>query len=130
MFPLFFFGLPIICYIVIFWPENDLHHLLLNYQKINDADEFLYHIRIFIKHAENRNIERKSKIYISGYIRNFEESCFDSNCVLKKYLEDLKVGVDPINKLYHHAEFLYQYGIRKFPACFTLRFCYWYYTFI
>ena len=124
MFYLFFLGIPVISIIILKWPDNDIDILLTSINKIDSGDAFVYQIRIFLKHVENRKKTRESNLYIHGYTHLFETTCMMPECSLKKYKILKEEGDDSTVTLYQHAQFLYQNGISKFPKCANLRILY------
>ena len=99
----------------IFYKAYNPDFILVDYRSIIDQDEFLLYVLKFCDFVRNKNKSRDYLIIMSGLISSLEENCIDTECPLKKYLINLKKGIDSEYYLLQFVESLYQYGIAKFP---------------
>ena len=88
--------------------------IVKDYRNIFNPDEFLQYILKFSDFVRNKNKSRNHLIVMTGLISSMEEKCVDAECPLKKYLINLKKGIDSEYYLLQFIETLYQYGINKF----------------
>jgi hypothetical protein len=84
-----------------------------DYNKIYINQEKLIYILNYINIIENRNKTREGKIVLRLLIEKFELSCTDPNCIIKKYLCDLKKGIDSNILLYYDCEKIFKDTISK-----------------
>ena len=87
-----------------------------DYRNIHHPDEYLQYVLKFSDFVRNKNKSRDNLIVMSGLISSMEKNCLDPECPLKKYVINLKKGIDSEYYLLQFVEILYQYGIAKFPA--------------
>jgi hypothetical protein len=123
---LFFIGIPIVVTIVL-TEKNGLFTLLLtNLSKFEKGETVIKQVRYFLELCDKKDIDRKSKLLLKGYIEYHVETCGLVDCPLKKYLAE---GSKPesVAFLYHHAQTMYQMAISKFPFCTSLRVNYSYF---
>ena len=100
----------------IFHKSYNPNFIMKDYRTINHPDEYLQYVLKFSEFVRNKNKSRDNLIIMNGLISSMEENCLDSECPLKKYIINLKKGIDSEYYLLQFVEILYQYGITKFPA--------------
>ena len=100
----------------VFYKSFSLDFLLIDIKTIINPDRYLQYVLKFSEFVRNKNRSREYLIVITGLISSMEEHCIDPECPLKKYLVNLKKGIDSEYYLLQFVEILYQYGITKFPA--------------
>ena len=100
----------------IFHKSYNPDFIMKDYRSIHHPDEYLQYVLKFSDFVRNKNKSRDYLIVMSGLISSMEENCLDSECPLKKYVINLKKGIDSEYYLLQFVEILYQYGIAKFPA--------------
>ena len=105
----------IIFLIFIFYKTYSPGFISIDYRTIIDQDEYLQYVLKFCDYVRNKNKSRDYLIMMSGLISSLEEDCINQECPLKKYLINLKKGIDSEYYLLQFVESLYQYGIAKFP---------------
>ena len=111
-----FSSLVVIIFIFfIFYQTYNPNFILIDYRTIIDQDEYLQYVLKFSDFVRNKNKSRDYLIIMSGLISSMEENCIDQECPLKKYLINLKNGIDSEYYLLQFVESLYQFGIAKFP---------------
>ena len=112
-----FASLVIIIFIFfLFYKSYSPNFITIDFRTIIDPDEYLQYVLKFCDFVRNKNKSRDYLIIMSGLISSMEENCIDDDCPLKKYLINLKKGIDSEYYLLQYVETLYQYGIAKFPA--------------
>ena len=111
---LFYCCVIIIIMFIIFFKSDEIDYISKDYKKINNPDEFLQYILYFYKFVKNKNNSRNYATIIKSLITSLEENCIDQNCLLKKYLKNLKNGYDFEYILLQFCEKLFLYGISKF----------------
>ena len=112
-----FASLVIIIFIsFIFYKTYSPNFITIDFRTIIDQDEYLQYVLKFCDFVRNKNKSRDNLIIMSGLISSMEDNCLDPECPLKKYLINLKKGIDSEYYLLQFVEILYQYGIAKFPA--------------
>lgn len=123
---LFFIGIPIVVTIVL-TEKNGLFTLLLtNLSKFEKGETVIKQVRYFLELCDKKEIDRKSKLLLKGYIEYHVETCGLVDCPLKKYLAEGSKS-ESVAFLYHHAQTMYQMAISKFPFCTSLRVNYSYF---
>ena len=107
--------ITIIFIFFVFHKSYNPDFIVKDYRTIFNPDEFLQYILRFSEFVRNKNKSRNHLIVMTGLISSMEEKCIDPECPLKKYLINLKKGIDSEYYLLQFVETLYQYGINKFP---------------
>ena len=100
----------------IFHKSYNPNFIMKDYRNIHHPDEYLQYVLKFSDFVRNKNKSRDNLIVMSGLISSMEKNCLDPECPLKKYVINLKKGIDSEYYLLQFVEILYQYGIAKFPA--------------
>ena len=118
---LFIIEILVIVIFIISYQGKELSFLNINYKNINNSDKYLdYLIKVYliIKNCAN---ERNSSIIVKTFISKIEENCFNSDCPLKKYMENLAKGKENNFYLFLYYDKLFQYGISKFKNSINLK---------
>ena len=113
IFLLFSCALLIFLYIIFFKNDN-MENISKDYKNINNPDEYLNYVKLFLNLIKNKNSSRNFSIDIKSLIFSIEENCIQKDCPLKKYLINLNKGFDYEYLLLQFCEKLFQYGISKF----------------
>ena len=100
----------------VFYKSYSPDFIKIDFRTIIDPDEYLQYVLKFCDYVRNKNKSRDYLIIMTGLISSMEENCIDAECPLKKYLINLKKGIDSEYYLLQYVEMLYQYGISKFPG--------------
>ena len=111
---LFFSGILIIIIYTFLYKNNEIDYILINYTKINNPVDYLYYVSIYYKIILNKNNSRNYLTILKSLISKIEENCIIPDCPLKKYLDNLKKGIECPFLLNQYCEYLFQYGISKF----------------
>ena len=99
--------------------------LFTSINKFPNGEKAQKQIKYYLELVDKRELDRDSKILLTGYISIYEETCNIHDCALKKYLYNLEnLNMETNAFLLQHAETLYQNGISKFPNCTSLRISY------
>ena len=118
---LFFSSIVIIIIFVFIFKNDEINIILFDYADINDPIDFLFYIYKYHSLIQNKDNSRNYLALLKSLISEIEESCIISDCPLKKYLENLKVGIESPFLLEEYCGNLFQYGITKFPDNVSLR---------
>ena len=118
---LFFIGTPILVIILIFMPDETNRVIMLDIHKFTKGEQIQHQLRLFLEVIDNLKTDRNNLVILKAYVHIFEETCITKDCELKRYKKDLEQGKEGISNLLHHALFLFQLGISKFPNCTSLR---------
>ena len=104
---------------------------IFSFLEIKEKDPYkaLLEIEYFVKMEESLEdkVSSKEHTILYSYISNYEKTCTDINCPLKKFLNlPLKVENFTEMKIYllQHAEMLYKNAVSKFPFYAKLRLSY------
>ena len=100
---------------------NDLNFILIDYTEIDNPIDYLYYIYKYYDIIENKNNSRNNLATLKSLISKIEENCILVDCPLKKYLNNIKIGVEYRFLLYQYCEKLFQYGIEKFSDDISLK---------
>ena len=111
---LFVIEILVIVLFVFYSQQKQLYFLNINYQNINNSDEYLKYILKIYMIIKNYNSKRNSSILVKTFVSKVEEECYNLDCPLKKYIEDLSEGIESNFYLYLYCDKLFQYGISKF----------------
>ena len=98
---------------IIFYEKKNSNDFLINFNKINDSNEYLQYIYSFYFTFINKNNNRNNNIKFKVSFSTIEEKCIDKDCPLKKYLLDLK-NLDKEYLLFKYCDKLFSYGMSKF----------------
>jgi hypothetical protein len=85
-----FIGGFMVSYIIITQKDKRFKLLLMNINKFSEGDSVFKQIRYFLELVDNSHKDRKSNILLKGYIYVHEESCTNSECPLKRYLQEIE----------------------------------------
>ena len=85
-----FIGGFMVSFIIITQKDNRFKLLLMNINKFSDGDYVFKQIRYFLEVVDKSHNDRKSNILLKGYIYVHEESCTNSECPLKRYLQEIE----------------------------------------
>ena len=121
--------LIILCFIIIFiyflfLKKNDLNLLKINYKNINDPEQYLNYIIKYYSLIKNNDEKRNSLAILKSVIMAIEENCYNLNCPLSKYLNNLSNGKESKFLLLQSCEKLFQFGISKFKNNVSLKYNY------
>ena len=85
-----FIGGFMVSYIIITQKDTRFKLLLMNINKFSEGDSVFKQIRYFLELVDKSHKDRKSNILLKGYIYVHEESCTNSECPLKRYLQEIE----------------------------------------
>ena len=106
---------------VLFYKKEDIDFALINHKDIESPGYYLKYIYKFYKIVINKNHSRKDYTILKSLIAKKEEKCLDSQCPLKKYIENSSNEFEDIFPLLQYCEKLFNYGISKFPNDISLK---------
>ena len=101
--------------------KNDLDYILIDYTEIDNPIDYFYYICKYYDIIRNKNNSRNNLTTLKSLISKIEENCIIVDCPLKKYLNNIKLGVEYRFLLYQYCEMLFQYGIEKFTDDISLK---------
>ena len=104
-----------------FYKNQELDFLDIDYKNINTPDEYLKYITKFYSIIKANN-KRNSSTILKSLISKLEEKCYDQECPLRKYLDNLSKGNEFKYFLFQYCEKIFQYGIAKFKKNVTLKY--------
>ena len=78
----------------IFHKSYNPNFIMKDYRNIHHPDEYLQYVLKFSDFVRNKNKSRDNLIVMSGLISSMEKNCLDPECPLKKYVINLKKGID------------------------------------
>ena len=111
---LFFNFNILILFYIIFFKTNNTQFFSQDYKNINSPNQYLQYITQYYNIIHNKNNSRNFNIDLKSIISSIEEHCIEKDCPLKKYLKNLKNGLDCEYLLLQFCDKLFQYGISKF----------------
>ena len=111
---LFFSFIIIISIYIVFYKNKETDFLLIDYKEINNPVDYLYHISSFYNIIQNKKKTRNYFTVVESLISKIEENCIIVDCPLKKYLDNIKIGIEYPFLLNQFFEILFEYGISKF----------------
>ena len=85
-----FIGGFMVSYIILTQKDQRFKLLLMNVNKFSEGDSVFKQIRYFLELVDKSHKDRKSNILLKGYIYVHEESCTNSECPLKRYLQEIE----------------------------------------
>ena len=85
-----FIGGFMVSYIIITQKDKRFKLLLMNINKFSEGNSVFKQIRYFLELVDNSHKDRRSNILLKGYIYVHEESCTNSECPLKRYLQEIE----------------------------------------
>ena len=85
-----FIGGFMVSYIILTQKDQRFKLLLMNVNKFSEGDSVFKQIRYFLELVDKSHNDRKSNILLKGYIYVHEESCTNSECPLKRYLQEIE----------------------------------------
>ena len=100
---------------------NDLDYILIDHTEIDNSIDYLYYICKYYDIIVNKNNSRNNLTTLKSLISKIEENCILEDCPLKKYLDNIKIGLEYRFLLYQYCEKLFQYGIEKFSDDISLK---------
>ena len=117
---LFGVGIPFIVLCCFFSHDQSIVCLMKTINKCENEKVALKHIQYLLDVIQTKDITRRSKILLDGYIYIFEENCHVINCPLAKFL------TNPEEKryktlLYQHIESIYRIALKKYPNFIKLK---------
>ena len=121
---LFFCSVIIIIIYRIFYKNDEMDFIIIDFKTINNIDEFLQYLISFYNLIKNKNNSRNEAAIIKSYITSIELNCLEQNCLLKKYLTNLEKGFDFEYLLLQFYEKIIQYGIYKFNGNYNIKILY------
>ena len=111
---LFISSILIIIIFIFIYKNNEIDYVLTDYTKINNPVDFLYYIANYYIIIQNRNKSRNYLIILKSLITKIEQNCIVFDCPLRKYIMNLKKGVECPFLLNQYCQRLFEYGISKF----------------
>ena len=121
---LFFAGVIVIILYVIIHNQNDIDFMKINYKSIEKSDDCLKYIKKILDIINNKNNYRSNNLLLKSYITNIENNCLEIDCPLKRYINNLKEGIDYSFFLYQFCDKIFIYAINKFPKNVSLKMYY------
>jgi hypothetical protein len=118
---LFFIGLPVVIVVVHSNYDNRIAVLMADIKKLPSGQFAIKQIHYLLEIIDKREFDREAKVMLKSYIYNYEETCFNRDCALKKYLYSVEHNLETISSLTQHVELLYTGAISKFPNYTPLR---------
>jgi len=118
---LFFASIIIIAIYIFFYKNKEMNYIAIDYTEIKNPNDYLYYISIYYKIIRNKNNSRNYYTVLESLISKIEENCIIPDCPLKKYLENMSMGVECPFLLFQYCEKLFEYGISKFANDITLK---------
>ena len=104
------------------YKRKELDFLEIDYKNINNPDEYLNYITKYYSIIKTNNNKRNSSTILKSLICKLEEKCFDPDCPLQKYLDNLSKGNEFKYFLFQYCEKIFQYGISKFKTNVSLKY--------
>ena len=118
---LFLVNIAIIITYIFIYQNKQIDYIAIDYSEINNPFDYLYYITIFYKIIKNKNNSRDYYTILESLISKIEEHCIMPECPIKKYIENIKNGVDCPFLLNQYCEKLFEYGITKFSDNVSLK---------
>ena len=92
-----FIGGVMVTYIIITQKDKRFNLLLMNINKFSEGGSVFKQLRYFLELVDKSHNDRRSNILLKGYIYVHEESCTNSECPLKRYLQEIeKIKKNPV----------------------------------
>ena len=85
-----FIGGVMVTYIIITQKDQRFNLLLMNINKFSEGGSVFKQLRYFLELVDKSHKDRRSNILLKGYIYVHEESCTNSECPLKRYLQEIQ----------------------------------------
>ena len=85
-----FIGGAMVAYIIITQKDKRFNLLLMNINKFSEGGSVFKQLRYFLELVDKSHKDRNSNILLKGYIYVHEESCTNSECPLKRYLQEIE----------------------------------------
>ena len=92
-----FIGGLLVSYIILTQKDKRFSLLLMNINKFSEGDSVFKQIRYFLELVDKSHNDRKSNILLKGYIYVHEENCTNSECPLKRYLQEIEKQEKTLN---------------------------------
>jgi hypothetical protein len=99
----------------------EIDYILIDYTEIDNPIDYFYYICKYYDIIKNKNNSRNNLVTLKSLISKIEENCIVIDCPLKKYLNNMKIGVEYRFLLFQYCEKLFQYGIEKFSDDISLK---------
>ena len=119
-----------ICDLIIFilyfyiYKYDEFSILNINFQTLYDANDILNYIFAYFSIISNFNHQRDSYFLFHTLMTKIEEKCYNMECPLKKYLQNLSKGVEYKYLLVEYCDKLFQNGLSKFQDDIHLKYHY------
>ena len=118
---LFFICVIIIAIYIFFYKNKEIDYISIDYKEINNPDDYLNYVSEYYRIIKNKNNSRNYYTILESLISKMEENCIMIDCPLKKYLENMKNGIECPFLLNQYCERLFEFGIAKFPNDISLK---------
>ena len=118
---LFFSSIIIIIVFIFIYKNDKIDYILIDYKEINNPVDYLYYTTECYKIICKSKKSRTYLTILKCLITKIEENCIVYDCPLKKYLINLKNGIDCPFLLKEYIQVLFQYGISKFTEDISLK---------
>ena len=105
-----------------FYKSQELDFLDIDYKNINNPNEYLNYIAKYYSIIKAKNNKRNSSTILKSLITKLEQKCYDPDCPLKKYLDNLSKGNEFKYFLIQYCEQIFQFGISKFKKDVSLKY--------
>ena len=111
---LFFNFTIVIILFVIFYTKKEINFIDVDYKEIIEPVEYLNYIIKFFNIIINKKTSRNNCIILEGLLYKIEETCIIPDCPLKKYIDNLDIGIECPFLLKQFCGKLFEFGISKF----------------
>ena len=118
---LFLVFIIIIVLYIIFYKNKEIDYISIDYTEINNPVDYLYYISNYYKIIRNKNNSRNYYTVLESLISKIEENCMIQDCPLRKYLENMNIGIECPFFLNQYCEKLFEYGISKYTDDISLK---------
>ena len=118
---LFFVFIIIIILYIVFYKNKELDYISIDYTEITSPVDYLYYISNYYKIIRNKNNSRNYYTVLESFISKIEENCMIQDCPLRKYLENMNIGIECPFLLNQYCEKLFEYGISKYADDISLK---------
>ena len=111
---LFFSSLLMIILLIIFFKKHEIDEISVDYKNIPNKDKYFLYVNHIYNIIKNKNNSRNNSTLINSLITYTEYNCIIEDCPLKKYIFNIKKGVECDYLLLQFCDDLFQYGISKY----------------
>lgn len=124
---LFVTGIVLILIYVYYHTKHNNLLFMIDKEKISSSIEYYKYILNLQTLIEEKDNSRDNKLMLKSFLAKIEENCIQPACFLKKYLNCLSKGIDPVILLFYYMQKLFEDGLNKFNNDLTLTISYIYF---